>query len=71
MIKQNIQTLLDGEMDRKKSLAFSGTIILGIIGITGLTNLIFKSHGAPQMVALSNQHPIQTSGYGGSTYGAN
>ena len=69
MIKQNIQTLLDEEMDRKKFLAFSGTIILGILGITGLTNLILKSHGSPQMVTQSNQHPIQTSGYGGSTYG--
>jgi len=69
MIKQNIQTLLDKEMDRKKFLAFSGTIILGIIGITGLTNLIFKSHGSPQIVTQNNQHPIQTSGYGGFTYG--
>jgi len=69
MIKPNIQTLLGEEMNRKKFLAFSGTIILGILGITGLTNLILKSHGSPQMVTQSNQHPIQTSGYGGSTYG--
>jgi len=68
MIKENIQSLMDEKMDRKKFLAFSGSIILGILGITGLMNIILKSH-VTGLIQNNNQHPVQTSGYGGSTYG--
>jgi hypothetical protein len=69
MIKENIQTLLSAEMDRKNFLAFIGAIILGMIGVTGLLNLMLKSHQAQISATTRKQFPVQTSGYGGSDYG--
>lgn len=63
-----MQELLNEKMDRKKFLAFSGSIILGILGITGLMNIILKSHTLSSS-HQDTQHPVQNSGYGGSSYG--
>jgi hypothetical protein len=52
-------------MDRKKFLTFSGAIVLGIVGVTGLINILVKSRSSQS----DSQYPIQTDGYGGSDYG--
>jgi hypothetical protein len=64
MIKQQIQTLLSQEMDRKKFLQYTGTIFLGIIGITGLIKVLLDS----RMPSLSSED--SSSGVSnGSSYG--
>jgi hypothetical protein len=65
MIKENLQGLLEEKMDRKKFLSFTGAIVLGIVGVTGLINILVKSRSSQ----TDSQYPVQTSGYGGSDYG--
>ncbi len=69
VIKENVQELLNENMDRKKFLTFTGTVVLGVLGVTGLLNLILKSHRLPTTSSNKQQFPVQTSGYGGSEYG--
>jgi hypothetical protein len=65
MIKEDLKGLLEETMDRKKFLTFSGAIVLGIVGVTGLINILGKSRSSQS----DSQYPIQTDGYGGSDYG--
>lgn len=67
MIKTNIQTLFATEMDRKKFLAYAGTVLLSVVGITGVIKVLTQAHPTPSHQQKS--YPIQTSGYGGSVYG--
>ncbi len=67
MIKTNIQTLFATEMDRKKFLAYTGTVLLGVFGITGVLKVLTQAHHTPSHDQKS--YPVQTSGYGGSVYG--
>lgn len=63
-IKAQIDALLQEKMDRKDFLKYAGTIVLSVVGITGLVRMLLVSHG-------STPHSTgqQSSGYGGSRYG--
>jgi len=65
-IKDQIDTLLQEKMDRKDFLKYSGTIVLGIIGITGLVRMLLGNRG---LVPTGSDQKSQGSGYGSSTYG--
>ena len=66
-IKNQIDALLQEKMDRKDFLKYTGTVILGIIGITGLTRMLLGSRGFGP--AEPEQNKQQGGGYGSSTYG--
>jgi hypothetical protein len=66
-IKTQIEALLQEKMDRKDFLKYSGTVILGIIGVTGLLRMVLGSRGLIDSEPQS-QHS-QGSGYGNSSYG--
>jgi len=65
-IKNQIDALLQEKMDRKDFLKYTGTVILGIIGITGLVRMLLGSRG---LVPTGSDQKQQGSGYGSSTYG--
>ena len=65
-IKNQIDALLQEKMDRKDFLKYTGTVILGIIGITGLVRMLLGSRG---LVPTGSDQKSQGSGYGSSTYG--
>jgi hypothetical protein len=67
-IKTQINALLQEKMDRKDFLKYAGTVVLGVIGITGLVRMLLGSRElhTPTAGGESNQ---QGSSYGGSSYG--
>lgn len=65
-IKAQIDALLQEKMDRKDFLKYSGTVILGVIGITGLVRMLLGSRG---LTGPSDSESKQASGYGNSSYG--
>lgn len=68
MTKINIiQTIKNQEMDRKEFLKYGGIVLLGIVGLKGVTSLLTSS----------NEHPIvglveksESHGFGSGKYGA-
>lgn len=66
-IKTQIEALLQEKMDRKDFLKYSGTVILGIIGVTGLLRMVLGSRGLLDSQPQGQQS--QGSGYGNSSYG--
>jgi len=67
-IKAQIDALLQEKMDRKDFLKYAGTVILGIIGVTGLVRMLL---GSRDFTLPSTQEPSkqQGRGYGMSSYG--
>ena len=66
-IKDQIDALLQEKMDRKDFLKYAGTIVLGVVGITGIVRMLLGSRG------MLDQTPTPTAktsnGYGSSSYG--
>ncbi len=63
MIKENISTLLEKEVDRKDFLKLAG---FGLIAVTGVTQIV-KALSTP---ANKSQKPVsQSQGYGAMAYG--
>lgn len=68
-IKKQLDGLLTQEMDRKSFLQYSGGIVLGLLGITGLIRIILSSNRLSSgPVTNANQPPVH-GGYGSSRYG--
>lgn len=65
-IKEQLDAVFTKEMDRKNFLKYSGTIMLGILGITGLIRLLMGSH--LELPGNSAEQP-KGSGYGSSRFG--
>ena len=65
-IKNQIDALLQEKMDRKDFLKYAGTIVLGIIGVTGLLRMVLGSRGVS---SVSGHGSNNSKGYGNSAYG--
>ena len=70
-IKTQIEALLQEKMDRKDFLKYSGTVILGIIGVTGLVRMLVGSRGLSTGSTGSDTNSAKDAGggYGSSAYG--
>ena len=53
-------------MDRKDFLKYAGTVVLGVIGVTGLFRMILGSRGT---TSVSSNGSKGASVYGNSAYG--
>jgi hypothetical protein len=65
-IKTQIDTLLQEKMDRKDFLKYTGTVALGLLGVTGLVRMLLGSRG---LSIPSNDDSQKGSAYGSSSYG--
>lgn len=69
-IKEQLDTLLHKEMDRKNFLQYSGGIFLAAVGVTGLVRILLNGDkDLLETVARTDTTPKATHGYGGSRYG--
>jgi len=67
-IRDQIDALLQEKMDRKDFLKYAGTIVLGVVGVTGIVRMLLGSRGL--LDAAPSAPPAKTSkGYGSSSYG--
>jgi hypothetical protein len=66
-IKTQIEALLQEKMDRKDFLKYTGTVALGVIGLTGLLRMLLGSRGLN--VPPEGSSKPRGSGYGNSSYG--
>jgi len=67
-IKKQLDTLLTKEMDRKSFLQYSGGIVLGLLGVTGLIRIILSSNRLGSAMPTTPAQPVSR-GYGSSRYG--
>lgn len=65
-IKTQIDALLQEKMDRKDFLKYAGTLVLGVIGVTGLVRMLLGSRG---LTPPTENRPKTGGGYGSSPYG--
>lgn len=65
-IRNQLDTLLSQEMDRKNFLRYSGGILLALIGVTGLMRILLTSNKLNQSLTTESK---ATRGYGSSKYG--
>jgi hypothetical protein len=63
-VREQLDVIFNKEMDRKNFLKYSGGILLGVLGITGLLRLLA---GSPH-TQMPDEHPV-SNGYGSSRYG--
>ena len=66
-IKNQLDALLQEKMDRKDFLKYVGTLILGVIGVTGLVRILLGSRGLTP--PNTSNPPKSGGGYGSSPYG--
>jgi len=73
MIKQQLNSLLQKEMDRKDFLKYSGGVLLAAVGVTGMVRMLLQQGGIafPAHATQTNASQLKESamGYGGSSYG--
>ena len=71
MIKQQFDSLLQKEMDRKDFLKYSGGVILAAVGVTGMVRLLLGQSSIPLPAQPQPNTSMKPSGvgYGGSAYG--
>ena len=62
-LRDQVETLLAKEMDRKEFLKYGGMIILSLLGITSILRVIVKENNSTTVQTPSNH------GYGSSRYG--
>lgn len=67
-IKDQLDSLLHKEMDRKNFLQYGGTIVLGVLGVTGLVRILLASDKA-QPLKTVGVTSVPATGYGTSRYG--
>jgi hypothetical protein len=65
-IKNQIDALLQEKMDRKDFLKYAGTVVLGVIGITGLLRMVLGSRGT---TTVSSNGSKEGNSYSNSAYG--
>lgn len=65
-IKQQLDTLLNKEMDRKNFLQYGGGVLLAALGVTGFFRILLAGD-RDQLKTVST--PKATNGYGTSRYG--
>jgi hypothetical protein len=65
-IKQQLETVLSKEMDRRNFLQYGGTIILALFGITGLLRALMSGIEKTQ---TNSTDKTSSNGYGSSRYG--
>jgi hypothetical protein len=63
MSNKIIARLLNKEMDRKDFLKYGGSVLLAVIGVSGLINALLKPDGESLKGSRGG------SGYGGDVYG--
>jgi len=66
-IKQQLDNVLHQEMDRKNFLQYSGTILLTVLGISGLLRVLIS--GEKSQVLKTSAVMKSSFGYGSSRYG--
>lgn len=64
-VREQLDALFTKEMDRKNFLKYSGGILLGVLGITGLLRLLVSS----THTQLPQIEKPKSNGYGTSRYG--
>ncbi len=71
MIKQQFDSLLRKEMDRKDFLKYSGGVILAAVGVAGMMRLLLGQGGISLPTQSQPAADMKKSGmgYGGSAYG--
>lgn len=73
MIKQQFDTLLNKEMDRKDFLKYSVGVILAAVGVTGMIRLLLGQAGVSLPGHTGSVHSGKSEegagGYGASAYG--
>jgi hypothetical protein len=62
-LRDQVETLLSKEMDRKEFLKYGGLILLSVLGITGILRVLIKDSNSTTIQQPSNH------GYGSSRYG--
>jgi len=65
-IKEQLETLKSKEMDRKEFLKYGFTILLAVVGVTGLVRTLVGSHSA---ITSPLQESDNANAYGASAYG--
>ena len=66
-VKQQLDSILNQEMDRKNFLQYSGSILLAVLGISGLLRILLSSEKTQILKTSADIKP--TNGYGSSRYG--
>jgi len=67
-IKEQLETLKSKEMDRKEFLKYGLTIVLAVVGVTGLVRTLVGSHAALTSPTTTKKAE-GSSAYGASAYG--
>lgn len=62
-VNKQLTTILSKEMDRKAFLKYSGSVLLAVVGITGLLNAL-SGVGGSEVTSNSS------AGYGNKPYGS-
>ena len=65
-VREQLDVVFKKEMDRKNFLKYGGSIILGVLGITGFLRLLM---GGVHTGQLPSEQPSSSGGYGSSRYG--
>ena len=68
VIKEQLKALTEKEMDRKDFLKYVGTVMLAVIGVTGVVRLLLGTQGNSSTVGSIESK--NSGGYGSSAYGA-
>jgi len=68
-IKEQLETLKSKEMDRKEFLKYGLTIVLAVVGVTGLVRTLVGSHAALTSPTTTTKKSEGSSAYGASAYG--
>ncbi len=69
-VKKQLDSLLAQEMDRKNFLKYSGTVILGVLGVTTVVGALLGGIHKQEAGRAEPTQKGRSSGYGSSAYGA-
>lgn len=69
-VKKQIDALLAQEMDRKNFLKYSGTVVLGVLGITTIVGALLSGVHNQEGRHTDSTLKGRGSSYGSSAYGA-
>lgn len=70
LVKKQIDALLAQEMDRKNFLRYSGTVILGVLGVTTVVGALLSGVRNQEARRIESTQKGRGSSYGSSAYGA-
>jgi hypothetical protein len=69
-IKQQLETVLESEMDRKNFLKYGSGLIVAAIGATGVVAAIVRATQHSSLTIEQSSTKTVATGYGASSYGA-